>query len=65
MWKNAVPDLDDRGEAFGSGVNEAIIDFEILFGRNSGKKKKGIRTTILFERMPDMEKKIQSYKTHF
>ena len=26
----------------------AIIDLEISFGKNSGKKKKGIRTIILF-----------------
>ncbi len=64
-WKNAVPNLDDLGEAFGSGVNEAIIDLEILFGRNSGKKKKGIRMTVRFMRMPDIEKKIHGNKTHF
>jgi hypothetical protein len=65
MWKNLLPEIDDMGKAFGSGTHEAIIDFEILFGRNSGKKKKGIRTTIMFERMPDMEKRIHGYKTHF
>ena len=64
-WKNAVPNLDDLGEAFGSVVNEAIIDLEILFGRNSGKKKKGIRTTIRFERMPDIENKYRVIKRNF
>jgi hypothetical protein len=64
-WKNVLPEIDEIAKEFDSGTHEAIIDFEILFGRNSGKKKKGIRTTIRFERMPDIEKKIHGYKTHF
>jgi hypothetical protein len=62
-WKNLLPEIDEIGYAFGEG--EAIIDFEVLFGRNSGKKKKGIRTTIWFERMPTVEKKIHYDKTPF
>ncbi len=37
-WNNRLPELDEVGYAFGAG--DAIIDFEVLFGRNSGKKKR-------------------------
>jgi hypothetical protein len=65
-WKNAFPKFDELGEAFGSGVYEAIIDVEKLFGRNSGKKKKGIRTTIPFhEETWNRKKREHDWETAF
>ena len=62
-WKNALPTPDDVGYAFGGG--KAIIDLEILFEKNSGKKKKGIRTTILFDKVWNEWKKEHDWKTAF
>ena len=56
MWKNVLPEIDEVGIAFGAG--EAVIDFEILFGRSSGKKKKGIRTVVRFGENYDERKRI-------
>ena len=36
-WKNVLPTFGDGRYAFGGG--KAIIDLEILFGKNSGKKE--------------------------
>jgi hypothetical protein len=55
--------VDEVGYAF--GVGEAIIDLEILFGRNSGKKKKGIRTTINFQESWNYEKRMYNAKGAF
>jgi hypothetical protein len=43
-WKDTLPDPDDIANIFGGG--EAIIDFEVLPGRYSGNKKRGIRVIM-------------------
>ena len=63
-WKNVLPTFDDVGYAFGGG--KAIIDLEILFERNSGKKKKGIRTMIPFhEETWNRKKREHDWETAF
>jgi hypothetical protein len=55
MWKDVLPDIEEIGCIFGGGT--AIIDFEVLFGRNRGKKKCGIRAKINFDETMYNEKK--------
>jgi hypothetical protein len=38
---------------------------EVLFGRNSGKKKKGIRTTVDLYESRNEKKRIKEAKGHF
>jgi hypothetical protein len=56
MWKNILPSTEEIGCTFGGGT--AIIDFEVLFGRNSGKKKRGIKAKISFDPRYDEKKRI-------
>jgi hypothetical protein len=41
LWKDELPNSHEIGCTFGSG--EAVIDFEVLPGRYSGKKRRGVR----------------------
>ena len=54
-WKDELPDSHEIGCTFGSG--EAIIDFEVLPGRFSGKKKQGVRAKIIFAESYDKFKR--------
>jgi hypothetical protein len=60
-WKNALPDPEDIGITFGGG--EAVIDFEVLPGRYSGNKKRGIRVIMWFHESYDEKKRQNGYKT--
>ena len=46
IWKDELPNSHEIGCTLGSG--EAVIDFEVLPGRFSGRKKRGVRAVIRF-----------------
>ena len=58
-WKNTLPDPEDIGITFGGG--EAVIDFEVLPGRYSGNKKRGIRVIMWFHESYDEKKRLHGY----
>ena len=60
-WKDELPDSHEIGCTFGSG--EAIIDFEVLPGRFSGKKKQGVRAKIIFGESYDKFKREREQNT--
>ena len=59
-WKNELPDPEQIGITFGGG--EAVIDFEVLPGRYSGNKKRGIRAVMWFHESYDEKKRQNEYQ---
>lgn len=45
-WKNYLPNSEEIGCTLGGGT--AVIDFEVLYGRYSGKKKRSKRAVLRF-----------------
>lgn len=62
-WKDELPDPHEIGCTFGSG--DAIIDFEVLPGRYSGKKKRGIRAVLSFADTYDQFKRERSKNARY
>ncbi|MGA2507263.1 MAG: hypothetical protein ABSF80_07290 [Chitinispirillaceae bacterium] len=56
MWSDELPDIDVVALAFGGGI--AVLDFEVLFGRQSGKKKRAFRQTFRFDESWDEKKRM-------
>jgi hypothetical protein len=63
MWKNELPGIEEIALTFGGG--EAILDFEVLYGRKSGKNKRGIRKTLRFHESWNERKRKHDENTAF